>query len=136
MPISADEIRRPGSNDTQTVVNVSRGIDLISDGLLMIDQSEGELLELGGPKAVDITARLNAQYSALERLVRPLKENIRIEAYRDGSETVRGDVYQAGVRKIIKRILDKDKIKSFLGTSFPQFLKNNEEVEVSFHTKV
>lgn len=133
-----DELIRqtPQVRETKTISRLQEGIDMISTGLLMINECHTELINLGGPKVVDITARLNAQYLALEKIVNPLKENIKAESFRNKNDTVRGEMYQARVLKIVRTLVDVAKIKQFFGSQFSQYERSNSEIEVSFETKV
>lgn len=141
MPMTPNHDTMTKPRPTQALKLINEAVDMISTGLLILDQNSEFMAQLIGPKAVDHAARLNAQYNALEKIVRPLKEPFKAEALEHGlavgsPETIRGENYQAVVSRIIKNVLDTDKVKSFFGRKLPQYMKEQEEIRVSFQTKV
>lgn len=123
----------------QNLSNIQEGIELVSNGLLLLDQSRGTLEALGGKQAVDIAARLNASYGALERLLDPMKSHIKAEGLLDmgngDTSVIRGGNHEAVVKRIVKTVLDTDKIKTYLSKQLGKFQTTRNETQVSFRPK-
>jgi hypothetical protein len=120
---------------TKEIKEVEEAIDLISTGLLLLDQNQEALERLGGTKAVDIAARLNTQYNALSKLTQPLKDKLKAQALEQQTDTLRGESYEASIKKIVKTVLDTEKIKKFFARRLPQYQKEREEITISFDVK-
>ena len=89
---------------------------------------------LSGPMFIDLTARLNAQINALDHILDPMKEQLKAEAL-NGSPILKGNNYQAEVRRIVKTVMDNDKIKAFLGKNLFKYQKERSETSLSFSVK-
>lgn len=123
---------------SKTRDEAEQGLSLISDGLEMLSGCE---FSRGSALAVDVTARLNTQFLALEKILKPLKEEMKIEVlqtYPNSNQekfVVKGTVYQANVIKIVKSYPKFQKIKEFFGKKWPQYQETREELQVSFGVK-
>lgn len=120
---------------TKPIRDIELAIGLISDGLTLIDQNQDALSALDGSKSVDITARLNAQYGAIGKLITPLKERLKSRALSEQTDTLMGESYQASIKKVVKTVLDTEKIKKFFARRLPQFQTQREEVQIGFDVK-
>ncbi len=113
--------------------------DLISQGLSMLE--ECALEGLSGARYIDVTARLNTQAAAIEKIVKPLKDAIKSKALEDhaGSNqdlfVEKGVVYQANIKRVTKTVVIMEKVKEKLGRLLPQFQEQREEIQVSFSVK-
>src|ERR1700748_3048478 len=94
---------------------IEEALDMVSNGLLYLEETD--LAELGGPRAVDIAARINAQYNALEKHLVPLKDRIKAETLEKSPRNNTGDYlakgmkYQALIKKVVKTVLNTPEIK-------------------------
>lgn len=114
---------------------IEEGIDLISTGILLIEQHRVHLEALGGSSVVDCAARMNAQVNTMYKWLDPLKALIKDQALRDGTECVPGGYYQANVKKVSKLVLDTEAVKVWLGSKLPHFQKSRQETQISFDVK-
>lgn len=122
----------PNPSVKDALIEADRALENISLGLLQLDQIKDTLSVLTpGPKVIDITARMNAQYTALEKIVVPLKDTIKASAL-EGDQTIRGIKYQATIQKIVKTILDGPAVKKYLGRDIFRFQKERSEKQLSF----
>lgn len=123
---------------SKTRAEAEEGLALISDGLELISSCE---FPRGASVTVDVAARLNTQFLAMEKVLKPLKEGIKIEVlqlYPQSNQekyTVKGTVYQANVNKIVKAYPLFQKIKDHFGKRWPQYQETREELQVSFGVK-
>src|ERR1700761_1282799 len=114
---------------TKVRADAEEALELISDAL---EKLEGCDFPRGAPLTVDVTARLNTQSLALEKILKPLKEGMKIEilqTYPNSNQekfTLKGTIYQANVNKIVKAYAKMDKIKSFFGKKWPQYQETRE----------
>ncbi len=137
------------SADNQTTQEVEAALDLVSAGIQRLQQvgmasqepQEGLTAAFKGAKLVDIGARLNASYGALERLLAPIKSTIKVAALEeavgrnDPKLIYRGVVYQANVTRITKTVMPAEKVRKFLGKQVFKVQEQREEVQVSFEVK-
>lgn len=104
--------------------------DLISTGLVSL--SEAPLDKLGGKRLIDTAAKMNSQYLAIEKLLEPLKDKIKVEAIENHEEVIRGKVYKAVIKTFPKAYWNFDKLKKFLGARMAQYQDTRNETRVSF----
>ena len=114
-------------------------LSVLSAAIEGISYSLGQMKELetdklSGPVFIDLTARLNAQINALDHILDPMKEQLKAEAL-NGSPILKGNNYQAEVRRIVKTVMDNDKIKAFLGKNLFKYQKERSETSLSFSVK-
>lgn len=113
-------------------------IESISLGLLLLEECKPELEQLGGPRAVDVAARLNTQANSLYGYVEPLKAHLKSEALEGSPDKrimIRGESYAAVILRVSKSVLDNEKVRKFLGKKLSLFLKRQDEVRISFEVK-
>lgn len=124
---------------SKTVSRATEGLELISNGLLLLESVEPELSQMVGPKIVDISARLNASYLKAEKILNPLKDRLKVEAISsglvDGEFPIPGETLEALVSKYSKTVLDGDKIKLFFGRTIGKYLKKTSITSVSFRAR-
>lgn len=122
----------------EMISRANEGLEMVSTGLLLLQQAEG-LEDLVGPKVVDITARLDSQYQSLERVLAPLRDRVKSEglSHLDGADeaTVRGNLYQAQVKRTLSEELDIPKVREYLGNLLRKFSHKKEDAEVTFQVK-
>lgn len=111
---------------------VSDALERISTGLLMLEQSNLEAT--AGRIALDVTAKLNAQYLKLQGIVEARKDRIKA----DNADTVpttfvRGLLYRARIKRYKKQFLNLDRVRVLLGmTKFNRCHDTRQIEEISF----
>lgn len=129
------------SNPPPTVVQrAEEALETISLGLLMLDQISNQLESFGGMKLIDTAAKMNAQYCALEKYLAPLKERIKsaglaVMSSKETQTVLKGSVYQATVKSIIKSVLDTERVKKYLGRVLPKYMTQRKETRIDFQIK-
>lgn len=121
--------------------SIDHALEDISSGLHQLDDLPVETI--GGSRLVDLAARVNAQQSRLEKILKPLKERIKSEALDTLSSALepgqkiiqRGQTYQAIICKIKKIVLDGETVKQFLGAELWKFQKDQFETRIDFGVK-
>lgn len=112
------------------VTDIDEALDLISTGLLMLEQSD--INKIGGRKAVDIAAKLNAQYLDLDKILRPLKDKLKTLALQSDVDNLRGDDYRAVLRSFQKSYWKFDELKKFLKGKVSHFQETRQENQLTF----
>ncbi len=116
---------------SRPITNIDEGLDMISTGLLILEQSDLE--KIGGKRGIDITARMNAQYNQLKKILDPRKEEIKDDNVESVPTTyVRGSIYKAVIRRYYKDFPDFIKIKKLLGKKWDNVQERRRVTEVSF----
>lgn len=122
------EVRR-----NRTYQDIQDAVEQVSLGLLIL---QGQSLETLGPTTlIDVTARLTAQASSLEKLLMPMRSRIIVLAGEYGSNVVRGGSYQAEVLKTVTSVLDVERTEEYLGRVLQRFKKEHQETTISFQIK-
>lgn len=91
--------------------------------------------KLSGPQFIDLTARLNAQVNGLEKILEPMKSQLKAEGLANNDFILKGKAYQAVITKITKTVLDTVKIKDFLGKNLFKYQKDQEQTSLTFCVK-
>lgn len=108
--------------------DITKGLDMISTGLLLLESSKID--KIVGKRGVDITAKMNAQYCALEKILKPRKEYLK-EVHT--SDYLHGFSFKARFTTYWKNFPDLKLIKAFIGAKkFEKFLQPKQITEVSF----
>jgi hypothetical protein len=120
-----------GATKNRPVIDAEEAIATISDGLLLLEQVDLE--KIGGKSMVDIAARMNAQYLALEKMLKPMKERVKAEAVTTNpTEYVRGNIFKAVISRFKKNYPDFAAIKRFLGPKWSACQETRNETQLSF----
>ncbi len=122
---------------------LDEALSLVSAGVECLADNREVIEGLIGPKQVDVAARLNAQYRALESLLEPLKDSLKVSALKSGDSglagptgaLIRGDNYQAIVRKVQKIVLNTQRIKDFLGKKLSQYQVKRDDLVITFDVR-
>lgn len=95
--------------------DAQRCLDNISTELLKLQQ--GGVDGLSSKAFVDVVARMNAQYSDLQKILDPLKTSIKdMGTNKKPTEYIRGNLFKAVLSRFKKRYFDYGKAEELLGT--------------------
>lgn len=120
------------------MITLEAAIEGISYSLSQLEEHIEDFEKLSGPSFIDLAARLNAQYNALEKYLTPMKDQIKsqaLSASQDDKITIKGKSYQAVINRIKKSCLDTARVREFLGRELQKFLVDRFETHISFQVK-
>lgn len=112
--------------------DAQRSLDNISTELLKLQQ--GGVEGLSSKAFVDVVARMNAQYSDLQKILDPLKTSIKdMGTNKKPTEYIRGSLFKAVISRFKKRYFDLGKAEELLGTKkFQQCWREQKEEALRF----
>jgi hypothetical protein len=124
---------------SQKMETIQLGIDMISNGLLILCQHKGILEELGGKNAVDLAARLNAIGNDLYSVLDPMKAKVKSEALLSSDKDeikVPGNRYMAVVTRGSREVIDGEALTAIFAKLKKLIPKKKQPlVQVSFEVK-
>jgi hypothetical protein len=113
-----------------TPKQIREAVDMISTGLLVLEQAGDELLSWPGKPFVDAVAKLSANYQTMARIIDPLKARVKnMGTNHKPTEYIRGSLFKGIIRRFTKRYFDFGKAEKLLGSKKFQscWVKKGEE---------
>lgn len=119
---------------------IHTGLEMVSNGSLMLESYSVFLEQLGGQQAIDIAAKLNQQVNSLNKVLEPMKGKIKSEALerepnRDEVKSF-GMYYMAVITRSVRSVTDNDALAGLLA-KFKQVIPKKDQpiTQIAFKVK-